>query len=176
MKVLGKNLKKQFPDLKLQVIGIEKNPEAHEMCIKNIKLNKISETTTSYLGDVNDAPEILKNCKLNKFSRIIMPAPFWNENFIETALKLSDFSKNVVFHIYDHLKIKEIEKTNEKWKSEVLESKKELEKKVLSTFSKFGSENAKILQIVECNSLGSLKFLSFFFLHFEIFFIKIFDS
>jgi tRNA (guanine37-N1)-methyltransferase len=84
--VLAKNTKAK------KIVGIEKNPVAHNYALENLRLNKITNAEL-YLGDVR---EISLNMK---FDRIIMPLPKGAENFLDIALDMS--KTGTVVHFYD---------------------------------------------------------------------------
>jgi tRNA (guanine37-N1)-methyltransferase len=78
-----------------KIIAIELNPEAHELALKNIDLNKLKNITLIN-GDVK---KIILN---EKYDRILMPLPKNAEDFLEDALKVS--KKGTIIHFYDFLR------------------------------------------------------------------------
>lgn len=89
--VLSKNTKAK------EITGIELNPKAHELALKNLKLNKINNVNLIN-GDVKD---IISSLNI-KFDRILMPLPKSAEDFLDTALSLT--KKNTIIHFYDFLR------------------------------------------------------------------------
>ncbi len=64
------------------VVGIEKNPDGHDLAIKSLKLNKRIKNVTFMEGD---AAELLPTLDRN-FNRIIMPLPHGAHEYLAGAL------------------------------------------------------------------------------------------
>lgn len=67
-----------------KVVGIEKNPLAHEYALRNLQLNKKLQNVQCKIGDAADLPLLLDE----RFNRIIMPLPTMGDKFIPVALKM----------------------------------------------------------------------------------------
>lgn len=67
-----------------KVVGIEKNPLAHEYAIKNLKLNKKLKNVEFMEGDAATLPLLLHE----RFDRIVMPLPTMAERFLPIALEM----------------------------------------------------------------------------------------
>ena len=67
-----------------QVVGVEKNPEAYEYAIKNLKLNKKIKNVRFQLGDAADLPLLLDD----RFDRVVMPLPTRADRFLPVALEM----------------------------------------------------------------------------------------
>ena len=67
-----------------QIIGIEKNPYAHQLALKNIRANAYIDTIRVYEGDVAQRmPELNGG-----FDRIVMPLPVSAADYLGLALEL----------------------------------------------------------------------------------------
>ena len=66
------------------VVGIEKNPLAHEYAIKNLHLNKKITNVRFYLGDAAEVPLLLAE----RFDRVVMPLPTMGHDFLAVAMKM----------------------------------------------------------------------------------------
>jgi tRNA (guanine37-N1)-methyltransferase len=89
------------------VLGIEKNPIAHEYAEKNIKLNKL-KNAEALCGDVRKLIYQLNQA----FDRIVMPLPKDADTFLDTAFIVS--KKGTTIHLYDFEHETEIKKAEEK--------------------------------------------------------------
>ncbi len=70
-----------------EVVGIEINPEAVKYFQENVRMNKVEGVVRIYQGDVRDVVPRLKG----SFDRIVMPAPYNADQFIDLALlKIKD--------------------------------------------------------------------------------------
>jgi tRNA (guanine37-N1)-methyltransferase len=78
------------------ILGIELNPQAHNLGLENLKLNKIKNVILIN-GDVKDIIMRLDQ----KFDRILMPLPKTADDFLDSAFKVS--KKNTIIHFYDFL-------------------------------------------------------------------------
>jgi tRNA (guanine37-N1)-methyltransferase len=67
-----------------KVVGIEKNPLAHEYAMKNLKLNKKLMNVQFIVGDAADLPLLLDE----RFDRIVMPLPTMADRFLPVALEM----------------------------------------------------------------------------------------
>ncbi len=78
-----------------EIVGIEKNPHAHNYAVQNLALNKKIKNVTFLEGDVVDVMPTLGT----KFDRIVMPLPKTGEIFLERAL--NSLKQNGWLHFYD---------------------------------------------------------------------------
>lgn len=85
----------------IEIIGVEKNPEAHLLALKNLKANRKIKNITLLNGDVCD----LVSDSLGSFERIVMPLPHQAANYLELAL--GALKSNGWLHYYDFLLIEE---------------------------------------------------------------------
>lgn len=76
-----------------RIIGVEKNPRAHEYGLKNIRRNKYEKKIELVQ---QDATLFLKNCQ--QFDRIIMPLPKGGEEFLQSAI--TTLAKEGSLHFY----------------------------------------------------------------------------
>lgn len=67
-----------------KVVGIEKNPLAHEYAMKNLKLNKKLKNVECKVGDAADLPLLLDE----RFDRIVMPLPTMADRFLPVAMEM----------------------------------------------------------------------------------------
>ncbi len=67
-----------------KVVGIEKNPLAHEYAMKNLKLNKKLKNVQFKIGDAADLPSLFDE----RFDRIVMPLPTMADRFLPVALEM----------------------------------------------------------------------------------------
>jgi tRNA (guanine37-N1)-methyltransferase len=80
------------------VYNIDINPDAANLCEKNIKLNKIHGNIVSLQGD---ASQIIKERLSNKGDRVLMLLPERSDEFLSSAI---DASKNKgIIHYYSHI-------------------------------------------------------------------------
>lgn len=77
------------------IVGIEKNPRAHEYAIENLKRNKRQNNILLYQGDV----KILVPKLLSRFDRLVMPLPKNGEEFLPCGLKV--LKSGGYLHFYD---------------------------------------------------------------------------
>jgi tRNA (guanine37-N1)-methyltransferase len=78
-----------------EIIGVEKNPHAHRLALKNLELNKKAQNIDFLCGDVLS---ILPN--LNKtFDRIVMPLPHCGADYLHLALR--HLIPGGMLHFYD---------------------------------------------------------------------------
>ncbi len=90
-----------------EVVGVELNPEAVKYFRENIKLNKVEGIVKAIEGDVRDVVPKLPG----KFDRIVMPAPYNAEDFINIAtLKIKEGG---FIHFYTFAGEEEVEKKAE---------------------------------------------------------------
>lgn len=68
----------------VHVVGVEKNPLAHEYAMKNLLLNKKITNVSLYLGDTAELPSLLTE----RFDRIVMPLPTMGHEFLPVALEM----------------------------------------------------------------------------------------
>lgn len=80
----------------LSVVGVEKNPQAHDYAIKNIGYNKKINNVRFYLLDVSGLAGKLEGC----FDRIVMPLPVGGDLFLGEALELLEPDGGTI-HYYE---------------------------------------------------------------------------
>lgn len=78
-----------------EVIGVEKNPNAYRLALRNLDLNKKVQHVVFCHGDVED---ILPNMK-KQFDRIVMPLPLSGGKYLNLAL--SNLLPGGMLHFYD---------------------------------------------------------------------------
>lgn len=98
-----------------EIIGVELNPEAHKYALENVKLNKREDIIKLFKGDVKKIVP-----KLEKFNRILMPAPKNAGDFLNTALKAA--KKDTIIHFYFFGTEKELKSYKDKIKQECLKA------------------------------------------------------
>ena len=65
-----------------EIIGVEKNPHAHHLALRNLEMNTRAQNIDFFCGDVEDVlPDLNK-----QFDRIIMPLPLSGEKYLYLAL------------------------------------------------------------------------------------------
>lgn len=94
--VLAKNSSAKF------IVGVEINPQAHELAMENVQINQFGEKIKLYLGDVR---EIVPKFR-EKFDRVVMPLPKTGEEFLDVALPR--VKKNGMIHLYAFLSEEEV--------------------------------------------------------------------
>ncbi len=78
-----------------KIIGLEKNPVAHDYALKNLSLNKKLQNISLFKGDVCSLmPRLGKT-----FDRIVMPLPNKSENYLDTAIE--SLNKRGWLHFYE---------------------------------------------------------------------------
>jgi tRNA (guanine37-N1)-methyltransferase len=83
---------KQHPNARITAVEI--NPDAHNYCVENIKLNQVSAQIFPLLGDVREVcPSLGK-----KYDRVIMPLPMGAFKYLDTSIPL--IKKEGVLHFY----------------------------------------------------------------------------
>lgn len=80
------------------VYNIDINPDAVELCEKNIKLNKLSGKVFSIQGD---AAQIIKEKLENKGDRVLMLLPERSDEFLDSAVAAT--KNNGIIHYYSHI-------------------------------------------------------------------------
>lgn len=78
------------------VVGVEKNPLAHDYAVKNLHLNKKITNVRFYLGDAAELPLLLRE----RFDRIVMPLPTMAHDFLAVAMEMLGFKGGWV-HYYE---------------------------------------------------------------------------
>ena len=86
--VIAKNTKAEH------VVGVEKNPIAHDYAQRNVKANKVTNVTL-HCGDVADIVPTLDKV----FDRVVMPLPKTGEDFLDVAL--GALKPDGYLHFYD---------------------------------------------------------------------------
>lgn len=79
------------------VVGVEKNPIAHDYAEKNVKGNKVSNVTL-HCGDVADIVPTLAG----PFDRVVMPLPKTGEDFLEIAIDAVKRGGYIHFYDFQH--------------------------------------------------------------------------
>jgi len=77
------------------IVGIEKNPEAHEYALQNLQLNKKQSNILLYLGDAG----LVIPTFSERFDRLVMPLPTNAESFLPVALNV--LKPGGYLHFYD---------------------------------------------------------------------------
>ena len=67
-----------------KVMGVEKNPLAHQYAVKNLKLNKKIKNVLFHLGDAAILPSLLDE----RFDRVVMPLPTMGDTFLPVAIEM----------------------------------------------------------------------------------------
>lgn len=78
----------------VRVTAVELNPHAHNYCVENIHLNKVSDQVTALLGDVREVCPKLGRV----FDRILMPLPKGAHRFLDVSIPL--LRDGGVLHFY----------------------------------------------------------------------------
>ncbi|MBI4983035.1 class I SAM-dependent methyltransferase family protein [Candidatus Woesearchaeota archaeon] len=95
------------------IYGIEINPFAHQLALKNIALNNFQHKVIVYEGEVRSlVPKLLSK---KRFDRIIMPLPKTGGEFLDMALLVA--KKGTLIHLYAFLGEGEIESEKKKIKN-----------------------------------------------------------
>jgi tRNA (guanine37-N1)-methyltransferase len=116
------------------VYGIEINPQAHQLALKNIVLNNAHDRAFVHEGDVRVlVPELFAK---KKFDRIVMPLPKTGEEFLDVALSVAN--KGTIIHLYAFLA-----------EEEVAAHKKRINKICTSL-----KQKVKILEVVKCGQFA----------------------
>jgi tRNA (guanine37-N1)-methyltransferase len=89
------------------VMGVEKNPYAHILAVKNLKANRKIDNVSLYQGDVRQVVPRLSG----KFNRIAMPLPLSAITYLDLALAV--LADGGWIHYYDFQKIGEFERAEE---------------------------------------------------------------
>lgn len=77
------------------IVGIEKNPEAHEYALQNLQLNKKLRNINLYFGDAGTVLQSLRE----RFDRVVMPLPTMAATFLPDALRVLKIGGYL--HFYD---------------------------------------------------------------------------
>jgi tRNA (guanine37-N1)-methyltransferase len=81
-----------------KVYSIDVNPDAHSLCIENVRLNKVGDRVTPMLGDAKD---IIMTELRGKADRVLMPLPEKAKEYLEYAvMALKD---NGIIHYFTHV-------------------------------------------------------------------------
>ncbi|MEM3708662.1 MAG: class I SAM-dependent methyltransferase family protein [Nitrososphaerales archaeon] len=107
------------------VYSIDINPNAYDLMLENIKLNKVYDRVIPFLGD---AKAIIENSLKGFCDRVLMPLPEKAIDYIDAAL-LALKSKGVI-HYYTHVHASKDEDPIEKAASEI-DKKLKLNYKIL---------------------------------------------
>jgi len=84
---------------KCHVYSIDINPDAHSLCIENIKLNKVEDRITPMLGDASD---IIARELRGKADRVIMPLPERAKEYIKPAVAALKAGGGMI-HYFTHI-------------------------------------------------------------------------
>jgi len=76
------------------IVAVELNPFAHNYCVENIHLNKVSDRVKPVLGDVREVCPTMGK----RFDRIMMPLPRGAHMFLDVALPI--LKEDGVLHFY----------------------------------------------------------------------------
>ncbi len=90
-----------------EVVGVEINPMAVHYFRENVRLNKVEDVVRVYQGDVREVVPALEG----RFDRIVMPAPYNADDFLDTALM--KIENGGVIHIYTFSGEEEVEEKKE---------------------------------------------------------------
>ncbi len=116
------------------VYGIEINPFAHQLALKNIALNGLNQRIAIYEGDVRAlVPRLFAK---KRFDRIVMPLPKTGEEFLDVAFKVAQ--KGTFIHLYAFLS-----------EAEVAEHKK----RIIQICTKL-KHKVKVLRVVKCGQFA----------------------
>lgn len=77
----------------VDVVGVEKNPEAVSYARENIQLNKVEERVSIIQGDVSEVTS-----DLGDFDRILMPSPTNASEFLDEAFEASKLGTKITFY------------------------------------------------------------------------------
>ena len=91
-------LAKKNPDC--IVYSIDSNPDAHNLCIINSKLNNVQDRVIPILGN---ARLIIDNHLKGKATRVLMPLPEQASEFIDSAIMALENNKGII-HYFAHIK------------------------------------------------------------------------
>jgi tRNA (guanine37-N1)-methyltransferase len=116
------------------IYGIEINPTAHQLALKNIALNHVGERVNIWEGDVREL--IPKLFSRKKFNRIVMPLPKTGEEFLDVAFKVSKLG--TIIHLYAFLS-----------EEEVVGHKKRI-KEICKQYKR----SVKIMRVVKCGQFS----------------------
>ncbi len=78
------------------IVGIEKNPAAHEYALQNLRLNRKLDNIELFHGDAEDLQVL---CPTRRFDRVIMPLPTGAAAFLPLAL--TALKPQGRLHLYD---------------------------------------------------------------------------
>ena len=93
-------LAKKNPDC--LVYSIDSNPDAHDLCIINSKLNKVQDRVIPILGN---ARTIISTQLKGKATRVLMPLPEQAAEFIDSAIMALENNKGII-HYFAHINAK----------------------------------------------------------------------
>jgi tRNA (guanine37-N1)-methyltransferase len=82
-----------------KIYSIDSNPMAHDICIQNIEINKLTEKVIPILGD---AKEEIYNKLRGIATRVLMPLPEKARDFVDAAVSSLANSKGIV-HYFSHV-------------------------------------------------------------------------
>ncbi|MEM2239850.1 MAG: class I SAM-dependent methyltransferase family protein [Candidatus Bathyarchaeia archaeon] len=121
----------------LKVYSIDVNPDAYELMVENIKLNRVESIVKPILGD---SKNIVENMLMGSADRVLMPLPELAYDYLPSAvLCLKD--RVGWIHYYDFIKVHPGEKPAEKLSERV--------SKMLNTITPHWSiENSRIVRTV----------------------------
>lgn len=81
----------------VEIVGVEWNPSAHDLGVKNVLLNRMAQKIKLVLGNV-------KNVKCGKFDRVIMMHPAGADRYLRYGLRA--LKKGGMLHVYAFAKSK----------------------------------------------------------------------
>ncbi len=65
-------------------VAVELNPEAHRYCLENIRLNKVGDRVTAFIGDVREICPTIGE----RFDRVLMPLPKGAYEYLNVAIPM----------------------------------------------------------------------------------------
>jgi tRNA G37 N-methylase Trm5 len=78
-----------------EIVGIEKNPDAHFFALKSLQANRRIKNVIFHLGDVEKTAPLLSKT----FDRVLLPLPRTAERHLGTALSM--LRRGGTLHFYD---------------------------------------------------------------------------
>ena len=81
-----------------KVYSIDVNPDAHSLCVENIRMNKVDDRVIPMLGD---ASEVIEKELRDKADRVLMPLPERAKEYLKYAVMTAK-NKGVI-HYFTHL-------------------------------------------------------------------------
>ncbi|MEM2760801.1 MAG: class I SAM-dependent methyltransferase family protein [Nitrososphaerales archaeon] len=82
-----------------KIYSIDINPDAYNLCLENVQLNKVSDSVTPILGD---AKEIIKEQFADKADRVLMPLPEKAKEYLKYAVMALKHKGIVHYFVHVH--------------------------------------------------------------------------